>query len=125
MVGLRHRCELIRGFAGGGDEPLHHPHPPKNRWIMWDGNSSRVGRRDTGGGLGNERKQEIAGENEDVHKNVTAEGKVVKDADWLKLGDVEPSFGVPTCPFLREIFNSEVNIYRTAINVVYSAEDKY
>lgn len=24
-------------------------------------------------------------------KNVTAEGKVVKDADWLEPGDVEPS----------------------------------
>lgn len=84
-----------------------------------------MAQRDTGGGLGNEGKQEIAGENEDVHKNVTAEGKVVKDADWLKLGDVEPSFGVLTCPFLREIFNSEVDKYRTAINVVYSVEDKY
>lgn len=31
-------------------------------------------RSDTGGGLGNERKQEIAGENE-AHKNMTAEGR--------------------------------------------------
>lgn len=58
MVGLRHRCELIRWFAGGGDE---HP-PPPNRWIMWDGNSGGVAGRDTGGGLGNEGKQEITGE---------------------------------------------------------------
>lgn len=78
---------------------------------MWDGNSSRVARSDTGGGLGNEGKQEIAEENEDSDKNMTVEGRrqrILIGSD--RGGDVESLFSAPSCFFLTEILNSEWNI---------------